>query len=274
MTGAFGTDLAHLRQVVRDEGFMVTQASLAAVEQFFLRCTQDRDYGSALQALAPDLHVREHFLNVASGGSPANCSARTLVGMRRIRQEYPAFDAWLLEGLDEAGTPGCLVARWLAHLVGFRHQAIHVFLDHPSLPGYTFVQLRSFAKCGYPGCFDVPVGGHVVDTAGIDATLEEELRGELGLERARDLASLEYIADYEHVDGPERAEFRDVERRTLFRGRLNEHALGRCRFADQEVAALCLFSLHELDTLCATDPERVASGLLESYPYYRKRVRD
>ncbi|MBN2311424.1 MAG: hypothetical protein JXR94_20775 [Candidatus Hydrogenedentes bacterium] len=263
----FLDELDSVRQTVQQEDCVLTRASFSAVRDLFIHAADDPRVDAALRRLAPDLHVNEHFLNVDVAGNPACCSDAVVEEARALCAKAPGFERWFREHQAAEG-PTLLMGRWLAHLIGFRHRAIHVFLDHPVLSEYTFVQFRSLSKCGYPGCFDIAVGGHTKGAAAIEDTVATEIAEELGFDVERDIQGLVPIAVYEHIDPPARLAFRDVEYRTVMAGRLTEPALGRCRFMDGEVAALCLFLTHELQALIDTHPERIASGLLGSFPHY------
>ncbi|MCP4646094.1 MAG: NUDIX domain-containing protein [bacterium] len=265
---AFDDELLGLRDTLRAEGFVLNERTFSATRAFFLRSEEDEAFRHSLTALAPDLNLEEFVLNLTDSGLPVRGDDAVRAEYTALCEERPEFASWFREepGLD--GTT-LLVARWLAHLVGFRHYAVHIFLDHPTLDDHTFVQLRSFDKCGYPGCFDSPVGGHIKGLQSMDDAVRAEVEEELGLDVDADTHGLVQFASCEHVDPDTRPEFRDVEYRLLFAGRLREGALTRCRFPDGEVAALCQFALHELDTLVSRHPDRVASGLLGSYDLYR-----
>jgi 8-oxo-dGTP pyrophosphatase MutT (NUDIX family) len=261
----FQADLEQLRHAMRMENWVLTEASLAAVEHFRNQCLSSPENTRALNALTPELEMDEFFVNVHADGTPVSCSPEVLAWARVTRQAHPEFVQWFRE------TPDCsslLVARWLAHVAGFRHRAVHLFLDHPTRKEYTFVQLRSFDKCGYPGCFDIPVGGHIKDSVPVETSLAEELHEELGFDLARDVDGLALVGTYDYADATNRAEVRDMEHRTLYVGTLREEALGRAHFTDGEVAALCLFSVHEIQLLLRRHPEQTASGLLDSFQYY------
>ncbi len=112
------------------------------------------------------------------------------------------------------------------------------------------------------------LGGHAKGTAGLDETLTEELRDELGLDAAADVVDLAPIGAYDYHGTAALFDPQNIEHRTVYRGRLRPGALARACFADGEVAALCVFALPELRRYLEAFPERVASGLLASFPLY------
>ena len=261
----FRDALAQLRRTVRQEEWLLTESSLASVEGLFAQCQASREHARALAVLTPEFTGEEFFVNVDATDAPVSYSPSVLSQARAILQAQPEFGRWIREAPDGGSL---LVARWLAHVAGFRHRVVHLFLDHPTRSEYTFVQLRSFDKCGYPGCFDIPVGGHIKDHVLRETSLTEELYEELGLDLSRDVEGLTQIGTYDYVDATIRAEVVDMEHRTLYVGLLREEALGRFHFTDGEVAALCLFSVHEVQLLLERHPEQTASGLLDSFSYY------
>ncbi len=54
-------------------------------------------------------------------------------------------------------------------------------IDHPTLAGQTLVQVRALGKPLFPGCFDMPAGGHVVGLETNEEAVLKELAEELGL---------------------------------------------------------------------------------------------
>ena len=254
--------LAELRGCVRAAVHTVDDEVVRAVRRLARCYEEDPEWRGRLLGAVPDAGVRESLLHVRSDGEPVPWPE----GLDPIHPAGAA-EPWIHPVAVDGGEQ-TLVARWLAHWAGIRHRAVHLFLDHPSLDGYTFLQLRSFAKCGYPGCFDIPVGGHPKAAATAEDTLEQETREELNLEVGRDVVDLSCIARYDYVEPEPSPAFHDVEFRTAYRGRLSEDAWARIRFDDGEVAALCLFSRGEVERLIETRPHEVASGLHGSFPHY------
>lgn len=222
----------------------------------------------------PDYNRREYFVNVhrsLRGGSPLLPSEALSTRYSEVVAESASFAHWFALQVTVDG-PLLMPNRWLAHQTGFRHRVIHVFIDPVDCPGHTFVQLRSLTKPNAPGCFDVAVGGHVDGLRALDETVQAELGEELGLDTARDIASIDYVGQYDYEGHGTDLETVNVEQRSVYRAVLAPGALGNLHFADGEVAALCQFRCDELESLLARYPERFASGLLESYAMYRNAV--
>src|SRR3569833_3115364 len=72
---------------------------------------------------------------------------------------------------------GVMGPRWLFHLFGLPHRAVHVGLVTPA--GLVLLQRRSRTKADYPGAWDSPVAGHVAGGAGFDDTAVIEILEEL-----------------------------------------------------------------------------------------------
>jgi isopentenyldiphosphate isomerase len=193
--------------------------------------------------------------------------------------EVPA-DYWALAAREPEFTlwfriqgESILAARWLCHLAGLRHRTVELFIDHPSLPGYALIQVRSPAKREYPACFDLPAAGHVVGGASVIEGLHQELAEELGLD-ATGIEDLRVLGGYVHAEEALGGAIRDVEQRTVYRCRLRAGHLERVRFADGEVAALAVFALPALHVMLNDYPERFASGLAASFPLYLRSLAD
>jgi isopentenyldiphosphate isomerase len=195
--------------------------------------------------------MRDHFRR--------QLSARPRTG----GDERPDLKHWLQEARFD-GRQVLLVARWLCHLAGFRHRTVQLFLDHPTIKGYTLLQVRGYAKAEAPGCFDTPCAGHVAGLATVEQALYDELGEELGLERS-DVSRPEGLGSYAYRDAADNPTWRNVEYRAVYRSRLRAGALSRIRFVDGEVAAVALFATSEITHLIEAQPGHVASGLAGSW---------
>jgi isopentenyldiphosphate isomerase len=238
---------------------------------FFLACSSDPVRLAAVRELAPEYGRDEFFLPVDASGETLYPDAGTLAEARDLLARYPEAERWWRVA---EGSPSVLLfARWLCHLTGIRHRTVQLFIDHPTLPGLTLVQVRSLDKIEAPGAFDMPVAGHVSGTESVEAALAHELAEELGLDR-EDLLELRHAGSYEALAPPLRGRetdsrpWRNLEWRIVYRARLRPGALERIRFADGEVAALAVFAVDELRALVTAMPERVASGLTGSLHLY------
>jgi 8-oxo-dGTP pyrophosphatase MutT (NUDIX family) len=260
--------LAQLRSAVRRADHLLDGVTYPQVRDVFDTCRVDQRQATELPRLAPEYGKEEYLLPVDATGAAHAPPQDVVKDYRAHASRHPGFEHWLQEAvLGHGGQPILLVARWLCHLVGFRHRTVELFLDHPFIAEYTLVQVRSLAKVEAPGCFDLPAAGHIAGTASPQEGLCQELEEELGLIR-NDISNLQQIGSYDHADPMSDSGLHNVEYRTVFAGRLKVDALQRIRFVDHEVAAIAVCSLTEIEMLLDTHPERVASGLTHSWPLY------
>ena len=256
-----------LRSEVRRAKHVLNWQSYEQARRLFA-CTSDPRVLEDIPQLAPEYGRAEYLLCVKRNGEPAFPSKPVLEDYQETIGRHPDFGQWFQQA-EVAGKPVLLIARWMCHLVGFRHRAVHLFIDHPTADDYTLVQVRGLDKAEAPGRFDLPAAGHVVGLDSPTDALFQELEEELGL-TADDISSFTHIGNRPYggeMDGPG---FQNVEFRMVYSCRLNPGALDRARFVDREVAALSVYSRSEIETLIGRFPERVASGLKGSFPVYRK----
>lgn len=250
--------LVALRKDVVLADYCLTDVVYDAVCRLARDCNADW-----LRKKTPEFARSEFLLNVSASGEMVGV-ADELIGDFRTRTD---LSGWFCEA---EGT--LAVARWLAHLVGLRHRVIQLFLDLPGQTDVTCVQVRSFEKYNSPGCFDMPVGGHVKVGTSVQQSLVDEVAEELGLVLDRDVAGIHMLGTYsvDDVCRESLPDYFDVEHTTVFKGQLVSGAWERLRFVDGEVAALAVFRVSELATLLRDFPERVGGGLRDSFPFYAK----
>ena len=227
---------------------------------------------ASLQQLTAEWESREFLRVVGSDGKAVHSTESMLRTYEGMAQQSPEFRHWfqpaVLQNGIEAGVT-LLAARWLCHLVGFRHLTVEIFIDPPFPPGFTLAQVRGMEKFEAPGCFDIPCAGHISEMQGVAESLEKELGEELNLSRA-DLVGIALLSEYESIPhNLESSPALNFEYRYLFKARLKEGSTSRIRFTDGEVAGLCVFAVSELRSLVSRFPERVASGLSDAVAYYR-----
>ena len=85
------------------------------------------------------------------------------------------------------------------------------------------------------------------------------------------ISPVERIGKYEFRSASDDSILQNIEYRSVYRAFIGSESLPHMRFPDKEVAALCIFSVKDLRDLSAKFPERIASGLEESFPVYFKR---
>lgn len=258
--------IRHLRRAALEGGRVLDATTYLATWQLFEGCAKEDDLLAAVRALVPDYGREEFLLPVDAAGAPVYPPEGVLLDYRRRLARRPGLAGWLREEtLDER--PVLLAARWLCHLAGLRHRAVLIVLDHPSRADLVLMQVRSPNKLESPGCFDLPVAGHVPGLSTPEAALSAEMAQELGL-RSEDVSDVRLLSAYDAPPGDPAAPRCNAEYRLVYRGRAAQGLAERVWFSDGEVAALAIFSRAELRALVATQPERVAPGLAESLPLF------
>ena len=173
----------------------------------------------------------------------------------------------LVDEQGQAYRPGLTAQRWLAHLLGLRHKAVHVLLlwESSELGPVILCQVRSFRKKDFPGHIDVSVGGHVVNGKDSLDTALREMDEELGV-RATDVVEpgLQGVGGYECTIESRASRFLDVEWRDVYLARI-EH-LDRLYFKDGEVDGLYLCPIFNARQLLDQSALSVANGLTYSLP--------
>ena len=248
-----------LRQALARADYTLSAEAYAALKALFLAALASP---VPLRAQAPEYGKPERLLNVDASGAPVPLLAEVAGESHALLAEYPAFGEWMV-----SAPRGTLFPRWLCHLAGLRHRTVQLFIDHPTLPNHTLVQVRSLSKLQYPGCFDLPVAGHVVGLDEPAAALGKELAEELGL-GPDDIEGLACLGADDRGAPDSAGGVCDCELSIVYRCRLRPQALARIHFADGEVAAICVFALPELQGVLARHPERIASGLRDSLDGY------
>ena len=251
-----------LRRAAQECGHGLDATVYLAAWRLFEGCVADEDLLAAVRALVPDYGRDEFLLPVDGAGVTIDSPESVLSDYRRRLARRPGLAAWFRE--ETLGEEAVLLpARWLCHLAGIRHRAVLIFLDQPGRNDLALMQVRSPNKLESPGCYDLPVAGHVPGLATPEAALAAEMAEELGL-RPGDVVDLRLVGSYD-AGLPDPAAVRcNAEYRLVYRGRVAAEFIQRVRFADGEVAALASFDMDALRALVATQPERVAPGLAES----------
>ena len=173
--------------------------------------------------------------------------------------------------VDRSGGSRSVIApRWLCHLLGLRHRAVHILIrwESPGLGSTAILQVRSWDKIEYPGHLDLSATGHsqLHDQSGLSAAYRE-LKEELGLSRVDlDKNGLHHVAAYENTDSIPGRLFLNVEWRDLYEGLLNTNALTSLRFNDREVIALFLCPIVHAHHLLQQSAIPLAESLRRSLP--------
>lgn len=212
-----------------------------------------QDEGARLLALA---HAWE------GGDRASGAEIEEALGWLRPRLRRPAspreerFDV-----VDLGGEPlGWSAPRWLCHLTGLRHRAVHVLLTTPQ--GLWALQVRSHRKPHWPGHLDVSASGHLKQGQGWLEGAASELEEELGLVGV-ELAPLGEA--YERHDPPSLPQWmHNWQVNRSFVGVLTGEALGRVRFVDGEADGLLLCAASEVARRVGLG-DKVAPGLRDTF---------
>jgi len=259
--------IGRLRSTVARADHILNETVYDQLKDLFTSLSAKPEGCESLEGLTPEYGKAEFFVCVDSSGRAVLASEAMLESFREIAGRHPDFELWFQETLDGNGEPVLLVGRWLCHLVGLRHRSVHLFIDHPTNLSYTLVQVRSFEKFESPGLFDLPAAGHVVDLETAEDSLFKELEEELDW-RKNDILDLKMIGSYNYAEPLSKPGLCNVEYRLVFRSRLKGDGMRSASFSDGEVAAISVFAVSEIRELIKGFPERVASGLLQSFPVY------
>lgn len=172
---------------------------------------------------------------------------------------------------DEGKEIGIYADRWICHLLGLKHKAVHImlFFRNKTLGKICIFQIRALHKFEYPGHIDISVGGHVIKNDSISDTAEKEMREELGLSTKQILnQKLLNIANYNIEDIDDSKLFFNNEYRTLYVAEINPSVLSEISFDDREVIGLYFCPLQLAKVLISQNTLPIANALKESLPYY------
>jgi 8-oxo-dGTP pyrophosphatase MutT (NUDIX family) len=220
-----------------------------------------------MRATSPSLPGKKEFLlPLDAAGQPVVLPANAIAALQTALKDTPSLLQWL-SLVTQNATKTVLIARTLCHRIGLRHGTVQLILDHATCPDYTFLQIRGFHKADAPGEFDMPCAGHTVACDTAEISLLKELTEEIGL-TGDDLEEIRCVGRYEHRETTTRTDFINVEIRTVYRARLRSQSMAKLHFADGEVAALTMITRDALHELVSRHPDRVASGLLGTLPWY------
>lgn len=247
-----------LRTIAEASDFQLNEKIIPDLGALISQSRTDGKLAHGLQT--PEYGKPEYLLNCDTSGCAVTLTPSFGHLIENLRQPNPS---WIKIDHDQV-----LVQRWLCHFIGFRHRAIHLFLDHPDHPDATFVQIRSLSKYNSPGLFDAPVGGHVDAMDSPRESLRKELGEELGLDDLMDLIEVAEIGTYNIAIPNFQPDYVEVEHTTLYRATIRPESVSKLRFQEGEVGGLVLFKRDELSRWIREFPDRVGGGLIDSWAYY------
>lgn len=162
--------------------------------------------------------------------------------------------------------------RWLCHIIGLRHRAVHVLLcwQSPKLGNVFVLQVRSWIKTDSPGHLDISVGGHVVGTGNdiSEVTAYREMEEEMGIVKS-DLynESLPFKHGYEFEEERIHDQFYNREWRDIYMGEIKKTHIEKITFNDNEVVGLYFCPESKASELLNQKHIPLASALKFSLPY-------
>lgn len=265
----FSQELASLRQAVKSSNQAINYYSYTQFKKSFLFFNADPERLCFLQQVSPEYSSLEFLACVDSSGVPLHTSAEILQDYNLTLSHHPSFQNWFSLDIDpNSNRIILLAARWLCHLTGIRHGTAQLLVTIPGeVPGL-LVQIRSMAKSASPGCYDLPVAGHVNGLQSYPATLRKESREELELDIDQ-LAELRQLGGYvETSDEPERMFF-NTEYHQVYTGCLSRAQVALLNPLPSEVAAIALFSHWELDYLRQAYPGVFAPSIQQTLDRFK-----
>lgn len=264
----YPSSISRLATTVNESDHILDARSYSSVRQLFLDSRSDPVVLCYLRKEMLKYDAKEFLLCVDDDGQPVSIDNDLILNFRETVRAFPDFSDWFQEvTLNEAKGTILLVARWLCHLIGFRHRVVHLFIDHPTSVDHTLIQIRSSERYESPLSFDLPLAGHAAGTASVRDTLFKELKEELGLDKSK-LVDLHQIGSYNFEDCDSQKGLRNTEYRQVFRCYIKPETFLNIQLASEEVAGIAVVSLMELEMIIKTSPERVASGLQGSFAFY------
>ena len=260
--------LEDIRAEIKSANYELTAASFALILQTFQLVQSSPRLAGAIQRLCPEYPHEEMLANVDPAGAPLPTSQDLLDRYHQAVVEHPLISQWMRIGtIPGSGAPTLLTARWLCHLVSIRHGTAHLVLLVRGDPFQYLVQIRSMAKSASPGCYDLPVAGHVDGLQSYAETLRKESREELDLD-IDELQELRSLEGYMEVSDEPQNYFYNVEFHQVYAGVLPADLILKLKPLPGEVAAVALFPFHELDAMRRAIPSVFApsiQGTLDRY---------
>ena len=253
--------LKNVREVAADEGNMLTEKSYRELLKLYLYVTNHVPYLDRKELLSREYQKDEFLAVVDIMGNVIEAPSTILHDFRHSSSQHPELKEWFHEHALEGEKNTLLVARWLCHAVGIRHGTSHLILTMEDDEDQIVVQLRSMKKAEAPGCFDLPVAGHVDGLQSYDETIRKEAEEELGL-NFKKLSHIEYLRGYEQTSQSKDGRIWNAEYHRVYRAQLSRGQLAEIKPDPEEVAGIMVLSQIELKGMMKTNPERFASGIM------------
>lgn len=202
--------------------------------------------------------------------------------IERLESEFSPWRNILLPGesdevlgiCDASGhLSGITAPRWLCHLLGLRHQAVHILLgwQSPKLGLCWVLQLRSWDKADAPAHLDISAAGHVSYkfSSEPEKVALQELNEELGIEVHKFIETgLKVIPAYEMTNRSSNPNFRNREWCHLYYAEISQDQWNNINFNDGEVSGLMLVPASQSNSLLNSEILPQAAALKYSLYHF------
>jgi len=265
-------ELELLREVVARANGEITRDSYQRIKQAFHFFSESPERLELLASVTPELNSQEYLSCVDEVGAPVPAPPSILQDYLTAATRAPGFRAWLRHEICPAdGAEYLLPARWLCHLSGLRHGTAHLVLSIPGQPARLLVQIRSMAKSASPGCYDLPVAGHVDGLQGYPAALRKESSEELGLDIDQ-LINLRILGSYVETNNETERGFFNTEYHQVYAGQLTHQQVSGLIPQPSEVAAIAVFPAWELERLRRAYPGVFAPSIQKTLDLFQNEI--
>ena len=214
--------------------------------------------------------ARTHSRNGSplSGRDVASLSDRWRPVVQPLAKHEEPFDL-----VDRAGEfTGVAAPRWLCHLLGLCHRTVHLALLTPQ--DWLVLQVRS-PRVDWPGLIDLSVTGHVRAGLSWQEAMRCEAAEELGVDLDPAAGMVEPPGVVAIGQPYHRSEADSLNPPVhichvtqVFAATLTPTGLSGLHFSDGEVVGLYLASFDEVNRMVEETPDRLAPGLVQSWPHY------
>jgi isopentenyldiphosphate isomerase len=252
--------LAALRRLVERENHQLSRPVYAGIKDLFEYVTRAVPYMERERMISPEYHRPEFLACVDEQGEKLPAPPEALDDYRHAAVRSPEIKAWFRADVTPDGKPALLPARWLCHALGLRHGTAHLVLTGADERQDALVQVRASCKVEAPGCYDLPVAGHVDGMQTYLETLRKEAREELVLDISR-LVDLRDLGGYPLRHASSDPRVFNVEYHRVYSARIEPAEIPGLRPAPDEVAAVVVLPRAELRAMMRAAPTMFAAGI-------------
>jgi 8-oxo-dGTP pyrophosphatase MutT (NUDIX family) len=253
------------RQAVESTGGVLTSESWAGIKEFYRFISSELRPSDLPILISSEFDSGEFLACVDPGGDKVMTPASLVTDFTQFLEANPAFNSWFIIGRHIGfDQPFLLPARWLCHLLGLRHGTAHLILFVSNPSGRLLLQVRSMRKNTSPGCYDLPVAGHVDGLQSYEDTLRKETFEEIGLDIDR-LTDLRCLGGYLDCDKENEIVFNNCEYHRVFSASIKTNLIPGLVPLPGEVATLAVFPPDEIRTMRRAFPVIFAPGIQQTF---------